>query len=173
MIECNGKSHSYQKNMIIKKAIVVLVCAIFSQTSILGQNTRPHVVFIAGEDEYGAHWTLPKIADDLERRFNIRATVIHSWRSGVHDYDMPGKIEIPEYEKIENLEIIKNADLIVLHIRFLIPPPEQYEIFQEYFDSGKPGIALRTTSHGFWPADRKGWFVPFFGGHYKGHMPNS
>lgn len=173
MIESNAERHLYQKNMMLKKAIVVFVCTIFSHTSILSQNSRPHVVFIAGEDEYGAHWTLPKIADDLERRCNIRATVIHSWRSGVHDYDMPGKVEIPEYDKIENLEIIKNADLIVLHIRFLIPPPEQYEIFQEYFDSGKPAIALRTTSHGFWPADRKGWFVPFFGGHYKGHMPNT
>ena len=96
MIESNGKSNLHQKNMMLKKTIVVFVCTIFSHTSILSQNSRPHVVFIAGEDEYGAHWTLPKIADDLERRFNIRATVIHSWRSGVHDYDMPGKIEIPE-----------------------------------------------------------------------------
>ena len=139
----------------------------------LAQDSRPHVVFIAGEEEYGAHWTLPKIADDLERRFNIKSTVIHSWRSGTHDYDMPGTVNIPEYEEIENLEIIKDADLIVLHIRFRIPPAEQYKIFQEYFDAGKPAIAFRTTSHGFWPTDHKDWFVPFFGGHYKGHMPNS
>ena len=132
-------------------------------TFAFAQDERPHVVFIAGEEEYAAHWTLPKIADDLERRFNIRSTVIHSWRSGAHDYDMPGKVEIPEYEEIENLEIIKDADLIVLHIRFRLPPSEQLEIFQEYFDSGKPAIAFRTTSHGMWAADKKGWFVPFFG----------
>lgn len=143
------------------------------QSTISAQDSRPHVVFLAGEEEYAAHWTLPKIAADLETRFNIKATVIHSWRSGVHDYDMPGKIEIPEYEKIENLDVIKEADLLVMHIRFRIPPPEQLQIFQDYFDSGKPAIAFRTTSHGMWAADQKDWFVPFFGGHYKGHMPNS
>ena len=74
--------------------------------SIFAQDSKPNVVFIAGEEEYGAHWTLPKIADDLERRFNIHSTVIHSWRSGAHDYDMPGEIEIPEYEEINILEII-------------------------------------------------------------------
>ncbi|MEM7373105.1 MAG: family 16 glycoside hydrolase [Bacteroidota bacterium] len=148
-------------------------CLAFFPTAQGQTDDRPHVVFLAGEEEYAAHWTLPKIADDLQRRFNIRSTVIHSWRSGANDYDMPGKIEIPEYEEIENLEIIKDADLLVMHIRFRIPPPEQYEILQEYFDSGKPAIAFRTTSHGFWPADKKDWFVPFFGGHYKGHMPNT
>lgn len=157
----------------IKDTFLAAMAILALQTPILAQNSRPHVVFLAGEEEYGAHWTLPKIAYDLETRFNIRATVIHSWRSGVNDYDMPGEIEIPEYEKIENLEIIKDADLLVMHIRFRIPPPEQLQIFQDYFDSGKPAIAFRTTSHGMWATDQKGWFVPFFGGHYKGHMPNS
>ena len=133
---------------------------------------RPHVVFIAGEPEYGSHWSLPKIADDLQERFNIKSTVIHSWRGGVDDYDIPGRV-IPEYSDIPNLEIINEADLIVLYIRFRIPRPEQFEILQEYFDSGKPAIAFRTTSHAFWHEDRKGWFVPFFGGHYKTHLGNA
>ncbi len=137
------------------------------------EDTRPHIVFIAGEEEYGAHWTLPKIADDLERRFNIKSTVIHSWRSGAHDYDMPGEVDIPEFEEIKGLEIIKEADLVVMHIRFRLCPPKQLQIFQDYFDSGKPAIAFRTTSHGMWAADQKDWFVPFFGGHYKGHSPNT
>lgn len=152
---------------------LTLLLLILSTRFIQAQDHRPHVVFIAGEEEYGAHWTLPKIADDLERRFNIRTSVIHSWRSGAHDYDMPGEVEIPEYEEIRNLEIIKEADLVVMHIRFRLPPPEQLQIFQDYFDSGKPAIAFRTTSHGMWAADQKDWFVPFFGGHYKGHMPNT
>ncbi len=152
--------------------LLIIVLGLFN-TSVFAQDLRPHVVFIAGEAEYGAHWTLPKVADDLERRFNIKTTVIHSWRSGAHDYDMPGEVEIPEYEEIKNLEIIKDADLVVMHIRFRLPPPEQLQIFQDYFDSGKPAIAFRTTSHGIWAADQKDWFVPFFGGHYKGHMPNT
>jgi len=86
---------------------------------------------------------------------------------------IPGEVEIPEFEEIDNLEIIKDADLVVMYIRFRLPPPEQLQISQDYFDSGKPAIAFRTTSHCMWAADQKGWFVPFFGGHYKGHMPNT
>jgi type 1 glutamine amidotransferase len=157
----------------ITKILLVTIAILGLRSTIFAQDPRPHVVFLAGEEEYGAHWTLPKIAADLETRFNIKATVIHSWRSGAHDYDMPGKVEIPEFDEIKNLEVIKEADLLVMHIRFRIPPPEQLQILQDYFDSGKPAIAFRTTSHGMWAADQKAWFVPFFGGHYKGHMPNS
>ena len=145
---------------------------IFSLLQSSQGDMRPHVVFIAGEPEYGSHWSLPKIADDLQERFNIKSTVIHSWRGGVDDYDIPGRV-IPQYSAIPNLEIINDADLIVLFIRFRIPPPEQFEILQEYFDSGKPAIAFRTTSHAFWHDERKGWFVPFFGGHYKTHLGNA
>ncbi len=159
--------------MNVRRAYSITCLFLFLLYPSFSQDNRPHVVFIAGEEEYGAHWTLPKVADDLERRFNIRTTVLHSWRSGAHDYDMPGEVMIPEFEEIENLEIIKDADLVVMHIRFRLCPPEQLQIFQDYFDSGKPAIAFRTTSHGMWAADQKDWFVPFFGGHYKGHMPNS
>ena len=105
---------------------------IFSLLQSSQGDMRPHVVFIAGEPEYGSHWSLPKIADDLQERFNIKSTVIHSWRGGVDDYDIPGRV-IPQYSEIPNLEIINDADLIVLFIRFRIPPPEQFEILQEYF----------------------------------------
>ena len=160
------------KNKGVLNSIYVFLVILATQVSCFAQD-KPHVVFLAGEEEYGSHWTLPKIAHDLETRFNIRTTVIHSWRSGVDDYNLPGKIVIPEYDEIKNLEIIKEADLLVMHIRFRIPPPEQYALLKQYFDSGKPAIAFRTTSHAFWPEDQKDWFVTFFGGHYKGHMPSS
>lgn len=168
MNKTSTKNRRIPIHLILVLLVLLLPKSIFAQ-----EDTRPHVVFIAGEEEYGAHWTLPKIADDLERRFNIKTTVIHSWRSGAHDYDMPGQVEIPEFEEIKGLEIIKEADLVVMHIRFRLCPPEQLQIFQDYFDAGKPAIAFRTTSHGMWAADQKDWFVPFFGGHYKGHSPNT
>ena len=160
----------FRKSTIFFTPILIVLL----QTFAIAQDSKPHVVFIAGEEEYGAHWTLPKIAYDLETRFNIKATVIHSWRSGVHDYDMPGTIEIPEYDEIENLEIIKGGR----SNRHAHPLSHSLRLSNtKYCKStlipGKPAIAFRTTSHGFWPADRKDWFVPFFGGHYKGHMPNT
>ena len=72
------------------KLITIIIINYFFISLGHSDDHKPHVVFWAGEEEYGAHWSLPKIADDLERRFNIKATVIHSWRSGVTDYDMPG-----------------------------------------------------------------------------------
>lgn len=44
----------------------------------------------------------------------------------------------------------KEADLVVQHIRFRITPPEQLQIFQDHFNSGKPAIAFRTINHGMW-----------------------
>ena len=91
------------------------------------------------------------------------------------------------------MNIINKADLIVLYIRFRQPPDWQLEIINEYFESGKPAVALRTTSHAFWGFETKksiddvddfhelnviegkmiperlGWFPKIFGGNYLTH----
>ena len=158
-------------------ALRIILCSsfaimLFFASQALGDDTQtPHVVFIAGEHEYGSHETVPRIANELQERFGIKTTVIHSWMSGVRDPYHPGR-SIPDFKAIPNLEVIHEADLMVLFIRFRIPPPDQFDLLQKYFDAGKPAVALRTTSHAFWHDDRKGWFVPFFGGHYKTHLGN-
>jgi type 1 glutamine amidotransferase len=147
-----------------------LVCAFAVGAKVVAQDSDlPHIVFIVGEHEYGSEETMPKLAKELQARFDVKVTLLTSDMGGV-EYERVPDIEIPEFSPIEGLEVIREADLIVLFIRFRIPPKEQFDLLQEYFDAGKPAVAFRTTSHAFW--HKKGWFPVFFGGHYKTHASN-
>lgn len=117
---------------------------------------RPHVVIIHGEPEYGSVRTMPVFAKELEQRLNFRTTVLQS--------------NHPERGDLPDLKVLDDADLLVLFIRFRLATETQFSRLKEWFDAGKPALAFRTTSHGFW--EKKGWFVPFFGGHYKSHASN-
>jgi hypothetical protein len=47
------------------------------------------------------------------------------------------------------MEALKSADLVMLNWRFRELPDEQMEHFVDYYLSGKPIIALRTSTHAF------------------------
>ena len=115
----------------------------------------PSVVVIHGEPEYGSARTMPELAAALASQFGWETTVLTS----------------PEgTKKLPDLSPLSSADLLILFIRFREATEEQRAQLKAYFGAGKPAVAFRTTSHAFW--GDKGWFVPFFGGHYKGHAPN-
>ena len=113
----------------------------------------PHVVFLVGEQEYGSAETMPEFAAILEEQLGLRVTLLQSRRR-----------ELPD------LAALDDADLLVMFLRFRGATDGQFARLKRWFDDGKPCVALRTTSHAF-TAD-KGWFPPFFGGHYKAHAPN-
>ena len=149
---------------------LLLACVLVFGLGVSAQEADPpHIVFIVGEHEYGSHETMPKLAEELQAQFDVKVTLLTSEMSGVQ-YEVSPEAEIPEFSPIEGLEVIREADLIVLFIRFRIPPKEQFDLLREYFDAGKPAVAFRTTSHAFW--HEKGWFPVFFGGHYKTHVSN-
>src|SRR5690606_27530529 len=50
---------------------------------------------------------------------------------------------------IENLQILKDANLAVIMVRRRALPSEQMGLIKEYVNSGKPILGLRTTSHAF------------------------
>lgn len=154
----------------LKKCCFFLTVAILFSIAVFADENKPHIVFLIGENEYGSHETMARIAYEIQERFDVKVTEIHSWVSGVEDPYVPDRV-IPDTMAIPNLEAILDADLLVMYIRFRIPPAKQFDILQQYFDLGKPAVALRTTSHAFW--HRKGWFPPFFGGHYKTHLGNA
>ncbi|MCG3197627.1 MAG: hypothetical protein GHCLOJNM_02115 [bacterium] len=104
-----------------------------------------HVLFLIGEDEYKSEVTMPGIAKELESRFGMKTTLLHDknmtsvWKpeAGKRLNDMPG------------LEALKDADLLVVYMRFRTFPEEQVKSLQEYLDSGKPIVAFRTSTHAF------------------------
>jgi hypothetical protein len=63
----------------------------------------------------------------------------------------PNRKDPSTYRKhnIPGLEQLAKADLLILFTRLISLPLEQEKHVVEYFDSGKPVIALRTSNHGF------------------------
>mgnify|MGYP002053761092 CR=1 FL=1 len=135
----------------MRSLIVALVLIVVS--SPLSAQGQPHVVFLVGESEYGSGQTMPAFARRLEQELGLRTTVLRSEGQG-----------LPPLDELES------ADLLVMFLRFRTATDAQFARLQQWFDAGKPCVALRTTSHAF--VEDKGWFPPFFGGHYKAHAPN-
>lgn len=112
------------------------------------------IVLISNEAEYQSSNTLPAFKRYLETNFAFHCVYLQ----GEATNDIPG------------LEALEKADLMVLFARRMTLPPEQLNRFQNYFNSGKPLIGLRTASHAFqnWLAfDRE-----VLGGNYHNHLGN-
>lgn len=141
----------YAKTM--RSLIVALVVAFLTALLPAQQQDKPHAVFLVGENEYGSRATMPRFAQRVRDDLHLRTTVLHS-----------------KNKELPPLDVLDSADLLVLFLRFREVSDDQLARLKQWFDAGKPCVALRTTSHAF--TRHKGWFPPFFGGHYKAHAPN-
>jgi type 1 glutamine amidotransferase len=108
-----------------------------------GPGKGKQIVLVAGDDEYRSEEALPQLGKILARRHGFRCTVLFPI-----DPD-DGTIK-PDYQKnIPGLEAVDNADLVVLGLRFRDLPDEQMKHLVDYIESGRPIVALRTSTHAF------------------------
>ncbi len=105
-----------------------------------GQGHR--VVLISGDEEYRSEEALPQLAKILSKRHGFQCTVLFSLNSR-------GEIDPTEHHNEPGLEALKRADLCIMLLRFREWPDEQMEHFVNYYLSGKPILALRTSTHAF------------------------
>jgi hypothetical protein len=121
------------------------------------------VVFVTGDDEYHSREIMVPFAKKLEEDYGFNVVYLADQAPGADtdpDHD-------PKPTPLVGAEALADADLVVVFIRFRNWEPKSLKLFMDHFDSGKPGIAIRTTTHAFWK-DRT--FSPkYFGGHYKTH----
>ncbi|MEM7370349.1 MAG: DUF1080 domain-containing protein [Bacteroidota bacterium] len=123
----------------------------------------PTVVFVTGGDEYQSIKRMKPFAKKLEKEYGWNVIYIGD--------DAPGADTDPDHDPkptvLPGAEQIKEADLMVVFMRFRNWEPTSLKMFMEHFEAGKPAVAIRTTTHAFWK-DRT--FSPtYFGGHYKTH----
>lgn len=114
--------------------------------------TPPTIVLVSGEDEYKSAETLPPFAQFLETNYQFKTVFLR---------------RTPRPDRIDGLDALERADLLILYARRMTLPEEQLKKFQAYFDSGKPVVGLRTASHAF-----QNWLVfdaQVLGGNYKNH----
>ncbi len=157
---------------LISRAIISII-ALFATPVISLQSAEgaeepspPHIVFIIGEQEYDTQETLPEFATTQLQPRGYRSTMIHVNPNDPDDF--PG------------LEVLDDADLIVLSVRRRTPKTEQLERIRGYLNAGKPLVGIRTASHAF---DRKkppapghaDWVkfdIEVLGGDYQNHYGN-
>ncbi len=116
-------------------------CPTITSADILGDESfrfpgdkRKHVLVVMAEEGYGTAETLPPFAlRHLGPDFKVSCV----YANAENRNDIPG------------IELLDKADVAIWSIRRRTLPPKQLEVFQRFVASGKPLVALRTTSHGF------------------------
>jgi hypothetical protein len=101
-----------------------------------------HVVLLAGDEEYRSEEALPQLAQILTHRHGFKTTVLFS-------VDSEGRIDPTVQGNQPGLDKLATADLCVMMLRFRHWPDEAMAHFVRYVDSGKPILALRTSTHAF------------------------
>lgn len=113
-----------------------------------GAGKGKHIVLLAGDEEYRSEEGLPMLGKILAVRHGFKCTVLFPIDPAT------GEIN-PKYTKnIPGMEALKSADLVIMLWRFRELPDEQMQHFVDYYLSGKPVIALRTSTHAFNYSDK-------------------
>lgn len=117
-----------------------------------GPGKHRHVVLIAAEQEYRSEQSLPMLANVLAKHHGFDCTVLFSVNDqGLVDPTLPAPFKDKnQRHHIPGLHLLQDADCLIWMSRFMQLDDSQIAHFYDYFDSGKPIIALRTANHGFW-----------------------
>jgi type 1 glutamine amidotransferase len=103
----------------------------------------PHIVLVAGDEEYRSEEALPMLARILQAKHGSRCTVLHAINPETGEIDPENQRNIP------GLEALRTADLMVIFTRFRDLPDEQMRYIVDYVEAGKPVIGIRTATHAF------------------------
>lgn len=108
-----------------------------------GPGKGKHIVFISGDEEYRSEEALPMMAKILSQRHGFTCTVLFAIDP------VTGVIDPNTQTNIPGMDHLQKADLLFMSLRFRELPDDQMKYFDEYLNSGKPIVALRTSTHPF------------------------
>jgi hypothetical protein len=108
-----------------------------------GLGEGKHIVLISGDDEYRSEESMPQMAKILSQRHGFECTMLFALNKET------GAIDPATLDHIPGLEVLGDADLVILFLRFRELPDDQMKRIMDYTNSGKPIVALRTSTHPF------------------------
>lgn len=108
-----------------------------------GPGRGKQIVFLTGDEEYRSEEGMPMLARILAVHHGFKCTVLFPLNPA------DGTIDPNNQTNIAGLETLKSADMLVMQLRFRELPDERMKYFVEYLDSGKPILAIRTSTHAF------------------------
>ncbi|MCX8036517.1 MAG: ThuA domain-containing protein [Candidatus Sumerlaeia bacterium] len=107
-----------------------------------GPGKGKHIVFVVGDDEYRSEESMPALARILAVHHGFKCTVLFALNE-------KGEIDPATLNNIPGLEALKTADLMIMFLRWRELPDDQMKMILDYTNSGRPIIALRTSTHPF------------------------
>lgn len=141
--------------------LCVLSCVfLLNMSSPKAQNLN--VVFISGANEYVSHITLKEYKKTLEETYsNVKVTILQA--NGPLN-------EKSEYSNLEGTDALNDCDVLLTFVRRTTISGKAIDDIKKYVASGRPVVALRTSSHGFqsWPEFDKEILGGNYNNHYKG-----
>jgi type 1 glutamine amidotransferase len=102
-----------------------------------------HIVFISGDEEYRSEEALPMLAQVMARHHGFRCSVLFAIDP------QTGKVDPEVQTNIPGMHLLDDADMVVILLRFRELPDADMQHFVDYVFSGKPVLALRTSTHAF------------------------
>jgi hypothetical protein len=108
-----------------------------------GPGRGKHIVLVTGDEEYRSEESMPQLAKILARRHGFTCTVLFAVDPAT------GEIDPVVTNNIPGLEALDAADLMVLLLRYRELPDAQMKHIVDYTNSGRPIVALRTSTHAF------------------------
>jgi hypothetical protein len=138
------------RNLFIFSFIVFFTCLeAYAQNSWLtypggeGAGKGKHIVLISGDEEYRSEEALPLLARILSKYHGFKCTVLFAIDAET------GRVNPDNQTNIPGLEVLEQADLMIMFLRFRELPDQQMKYIDAFTKSGKPIIALRTSTHAF------------------------
>lgn len=108
-----------------------------------GPGKGKHIVLVSGDEEYRSEEALPQLAKILSVHHGFKCTVLFAMSNDGSYIDPNNGSNIP------GLEALKDADLMIMALRFRNLPDEQMKHIDDYLMAGKPVIGMRTSTHAF------------------------
>lgn len=118
-----------------------------------GPGKGKHIVFVASDHEYRSEESLPALARILAKHYGYTCTVLFG-------LDKDGYI-LPGSSNLRGLQVLDDADLLVIFARFLDLADEEMQYLDDYLRRGGPVVGFRTATHAFNNQDDPKW------GHYS------
>ena len=107
-----------------------------------GPGHGKNVVLISGDEEYRSEEALPQLAKILAKHHGFTCTVLFA-------IGKDGSIEPNRNDNVPGLEALRKADLMIIATRFRDLPEDQMKEIDDYVQSGRPVIGMRTATHAF------------------------
>lgn len=144
----------------MKRISLLLIYALFVSANLMAQEKQwisyeggggpgqgKHIVLVSGDEEYRSEEAMPMLARILSEHHGFTTTVLFAIDPST------GMINPDFQNNIPGLEVLSQADLMILFTRFRELPDDQMKHLDDYFKSGKPVIGLRTATHAFFYQD--------------------